>query len=104
MPRENKLSLFSRPSWNVGADTSALPFPDGSRLDHHSTAGEYPALQHPADPHDPYHTGHTGLGELWNSTTATVRVVSSGKMVEVSVCATCSLLSSTHFSLYVILP
>lgn len=71
---ENKMcSLFSRSSWNVvGANPSALPFPDGCRLDHHSAAREHPALQHPADPHDPHHTGNTSLRELWNSTTATV--------------------------------
>lgn len=69
---KKQLSLFFRPSWNVRADPSAFPFPDSNRLNHHSTAREYPALQHPADPHDPYYTSHTSLRELWNCTTATV--------------------------------
>ncbi len=75
------LSLFHRPSWNIGTDPSAFPFPDSNRLDHHSTARKYPALQHSTDPHDPHHTSHTSLRELWNSTTATVCFISNAKMV-----------------------
>lgn len=72
--------LFSRSSRDVGADPSAFPFPDRSRLDHHSAARKHPTtpLQHSADPHDPDHTGHASLRELWNSTTATVCFIYNG--------------------------
>lgn len=64
--------LSSRSSWNIRTDTTTFPFPDSWRIDHHSTARKYPALQLPADPHDPHHTGHTSLREFWNCTPATV--------------------------------
>lgn len=64
--------LFSRPSRNIGADSSALPFSGSHRFNDHSASREHPPVQHSSDPHDPHHTSHTSLRELWNCATATV--------------------------------